>query len=420
MTVTTLGPRTVPSPRRGFVDDAARIPEHIERRADGTQPQGRNFELAGPRERLFFEPSRVRAGIVTCGGLCPGLNNVVRSLFLELHYGYRVAEVVGFRMGYHGLDPERGLEPLVLSPDAVDDIHKQGGTVLGTSRGPVDIDRAVDHLIARGIDMLFCIGGDGTQKGALALYEAARHKGHALAVVGVPKTIDNDVQYVTQTFGYLTAVGASRDVIEAAHTEARSIENGIALVKLMGRHAGFIAAGATVASQDVNFTLVPEVPFALEGPGAFLPALEERIRDRGHAVVVVAEGAGQHLLPEAPDLRDASGNRRLQDIGAFLRRRIDAWFGARGIPTTLRYFDPSYQIRSRPASCEDAILCDQFARHAVHAAFAGKTGLVVGLLHDVFIHVPTELIVSGAKHVDPEGILWQAVLSTTGQLPRFG
>jgi len=419
MNVTTLGECRVRSPLSGFVSDEERIPEFIRRRPGQPFDEGVLFELAGPRDRLFFDPTKTRAGIVTCGGLCPGLNNVIRSLFLQLRYGYGVPEVLGFRMGYRGLDPHRGPEPFVLTHRMVDDIHQHGGTLLGTSRGPVDIGIAVEHLIRRGVDMLFCIGGDGTQRGAYALYEACRQRGHALSVVGVPKTIDNDVRYVTRTFGYLTALDESRRVIDAAHTEACSVQNGVALVKLMGRHAGFIAAGATVASQDVNFTLIPEVPFALGGPTGFLAALKRRVLERGHAVVVVAEGAGQDLFAESPEARDASGNVRLRDIGPFLSEGITTFFANERVPVTLRYFDPSYQIRSRPANCEDAVMCDQFARQAVHAALAGKTGLVVGFLHGAFIHVPTDLIVSGVKQVEPDGPLWQAVLATTGQPPRF-
>jgi 6-phosphofructokinase 1 len=419
MTITTLGEPRVHSHRYGFVNDQDRIPEIIRRRAGKPLDEGVLFELAGPREQLFFNPPTTRAGIVTCGGLCPGLNNVIRSLFRELHDGYGVPEILGFRMGYRGLDPAAALEPFVLNHSMVDDIHKHGGTYLGTSRGPVDIDAAVANLIARKVNMLFCIGGDGTQHGASALYEACKARGHALAVVGVPKTIDNDVRHVNRTFGYLTALEESRRVIDAAHTEARSVRNGIALVKLMGRHAGFIAAGATIANQDVNFALVPEVPFALDGPNGFLAALKRRILDRGHAVIVVAEGAGQDLFPDAPRRTDASGNVKLHDIGEFLGEKIEAYFAAEDVPIRLRYFDPGYQIRSRPANCEDAVLCDQFARQAAHAAMAGKTGLVVGLLHSVFIHVPTELIVSKSKRLDPEGPLWQAVLASTRQPPQF-
>src|SRR6476646_8138052 len=280
--------------------------------------------------------------MVTCGGLCPGLNNVIRSLFHELHYGYSVAEVLGFRGGYSGLDPKCGVEPVKVTPAFVDDIHQDGGTVLGSSRGPVDINRAVDNLIARDVNILFTVGGDGTQRGANDLYREARRRGHPLSVVGVPKTIDNDVGFVSRTFGFISAIDEAARILDCAHTEARSVPNGISLVKLMGRHAGFVTAGAVVASQDVNFALIPEVPFKLE---AFLAALKKRMREKSHAVIAVAEGAGQDLLKADADVRDASGNVKLQDIGPFLCEQINSYFKAEGIPVVIRYFDPSYQVR---------------------------------------------------------------------------
>jgi 6-phosphofructokinase 1 len=419
MNITVLGPARFPSPIHRTVSDALRVPEQILRDPQAPPAEELLFELAGPRAQLFFDPKQTRAGIVTCGGLCPGLNDVIRSLFLQLHHAYGVKEVLGFRGGYRGLDPDRGAEPIVLTTGFVDDIHKEGGTVLGTSRGPVDTGRAVDNLIGRGVDLLFTIGGDGTQRGGNELFQEARKRGHALAVVGIPKTVDNDVAFVTRTFGYLTAVQEAAKVLDRAHTEARSVENGIALVKLMGRHAGFIAGGATVASQDVNFTLIPEVPFKLTGPRGFLAALQQRILNRAHAVVVVAEGAGQDLLAASGEERDASGNVKLQDIGTFLRERIEAHFKAEQVPVVMRYFDPSYFVRSSPANAEDSILCDLFARHAAHAAMAGKTGLVIGYMHDKFIHVPIELLTSRKKHLDPDSLAWSAVLAATGQPERF-
>jgi len=377
------------------------------------------FELAGPRAKLFFDPKQTRAGIVTCGGLCPGLNDVIRSLFLELHHAYGVKEVLGFRGGYQGLDPARSAEPIVLTPEFVNGIHQQGGTLLGTSRGPVDISFAVDNLIRRGVSILFTIGGDGTQRGGNALFQEAKQRGYALSVVGIPKTVDNDVAFVSRTFGYLTAVQEAAKVLDCAHTEARGVQNGISLIKLMGRHAGFLAAGATVASQDVNFTLVPEVPFKLDGPRGFLAALKERILERSHAVVVAAEGAGQDLTGTTEDQRDASGNVKLKDVALFLRERIEAYFKSENIPMVMRYFDPSYLVRSSPANSEDSILCDLFARHAAHAAMAGKTGLVIGYLHDRFIHVPIELLTSRKKRLDPDSFAWRAVLAATGQPERF-
>lgn len=415
MNITTLGEARFPSPQRRTVSDQARVSSRLIRDPDAAPEDELQFELAGPRARLFFDPPQTRAGIVTCGGLCPGLNNVIRSLFLELHHGYGVKEVFGFRGGYQGLDPANGREPITLTPDFVNRIHHIGGSVLGTSRGPVDVGAAVDSLIRRGVNMLFTLGGDGTQRGGNALFQEARRRGHALAVVGIPKTIDNDVAFVSRSFGYLTAIEEAARVLRCAHTEAHSVHNGIALVKLMGRHAGFIAAGAAVASQDVNFVLVPEMPFQLEGENGLLAALKRRILRRPHALIAVAEGAGQELLAASDAACDASGNVKLQDIGFFLRESIERFFEAEGIPVTLRYFDPSYLIRSVPADAEDSILCDFFARNAVHAAMAGKTGLVIGLMHDAFIHVPIELLVSQQKRLDLNGPGWRAVLAATGQ-----
>ena len=416
MNIPALGATRVPSPLKLWVDESQRVPATILRTVDAPSEDSLLFELAGAREHLFFNPSETRAGIVTCGGLCPGLNDVVRSLFLEMHHAYGVRDVLGFRWGYQGLDPEHGAEPLVLTHEMVDRIHLQAGTILGTSRGPVDKARAVENLIRRRVNILFTIGGDGTQRGAREFFEEAKRQGHALSVVGIPKTIDNDIPFVARSFGFLTAVEEATKVLQRAHTEARSVQNGIALVKLMGRHAGFLTAEATVASQEVNFTLIPEVPFRLEG---FLKALEQRIVKRGHAVIAVAEGAGQELLGNTGKERDPSGNVRLRDIGLFLREKIEEWFKARNIPFVMRYFDPSYIVRSSPANAEDAVLCDAFARHAAHAAMAGKTGVVIGYLHDLFIHVPIELLATQQKRLDHDSPIWSAVLSATGQPHRF-
>jgi 6-phosphofructokinase 1 len=386
---------------------------------DGKAPESMMlFEKAGPRSKLFFDPAETRAAIVTCGGLCPGLNNVIRSVTRELIRSYGVTSVLGIRGGYRGLDPTRGKPPIELTDDLVEDIHQEGGTMLGTSRGPVDMTVAVNFLVSRGVNMLFTVGGDGTQRGGNALFEEARKQGHALAVVGIPKTIDNDVRHVSRTFGFGTAVSEAVRVIKSAHTEARSVDNGVSLVKLMGRHAGFIAATASVASQDVNFCLVPEVPFALRGKNGLLAALERRLERKNHAVVVVAEGAGQDLLSGTGE-KDASGNTKLQDIGYHLRDEFNAHFKSRGIEMTLRYFDPSYQIRGCPANTEDALLCDRLGDHAVHAAMAGKTGLIISFLNGQFVHVPIDLIAQGSKRVEPDGELWRAVRSSTGQPANF-
>ncbi len=418
MKVTSLGEARYESPVLFSVADDVFVPADVQWQGEKVPAELMLFEKAGPRKKLYFEPARTRAAIVTCGGLCPGLNNVIRSVTRELTRSYGASSVLGIRGGYRGLDPSRGKPPIELTEDVVQDIHNEGGTILGTSRGPVDLGIAVENLMRQRINVLFTVGGDGTQRGGNALFEEARKRDYPLAVVGIPKTIDNDVRFVTRTFGFGTAVDEAVRVLASAHTEARSVDNGVAVVKLMGRHAGFIAAAATAASQDVNFCLVPEQPFVLEGEGGLLAALERRLAKKGRAVVVVAEGAGQTLLGASGE-KDASGNAKLQDIGHFLRDAFEAHFKARGIEMTLRYFDPSYQIRGRPANTEDALLCDRLGRHAVHAAMAGKTGLVVSFLHGQFVHVPIDLIAQGGRQIDLDGELWRAVLSCTGQPLRF-
>ncbi|MBN1908359.1 MAG: ATP-dependent 6-phosphofructokinase [Pirellulales bacterium] len=402
-----------------FVPEGLMVRKEVHVHAD--QPPGEElfFEKAGARERIFFDPAKTRAAVVTCGGLCPGLNNVIRSLFLELSMNYGVPEVWGIRYGYRGFSPAAAEPPLRLTMDLVDTIHEEGGTILGSSRGEQDPAIIVDFLEANQIDILFCVGGDGTQRGAHQIYEEVTRRGRPIAVVGVPKTIDNDIAYCDQTFGLITAIDQADEVLRGAHMEARGAFNGIGLVKVMGRDAGFIAAGATLASQEVNFTLIPEVPFALHGPKGFLAALEKRILDRHHALIVVAEGAGQDLFGASPSERDASGNLIHRDIGTFLKEQILDHFRHRDLPISVKYIDPSYIIRSVTANCEDSILCDQFARRAVHAAMAGKTDVLLCTCNGKFVHVPIGLAISSKRQIDPEGELWSLVLGATGQPAQF-
>ncbi len=398
-----------------FVSDAMRIRLNIEIGPNSPEDENLSFEEAGPRERIYFTPAQTTAAIVTCGGLSPGLNNVIRSLYYELSDNYGAGRVFGIRNGYLGLNPAAGLEPIVLTPDYADDIDKLGGTVLGSSRGAQDPAVMADFLAARNIDILFCMGGDGTQRGAHALHEEVKRRGLPIAVIGIPKTIDNDIPFVRQSFGYATALEQAAGVIRGAHIEARGVINGIGLVKLMGRGAGFIAAGATLVSQEVNFTLVPEVRFPLDGENGFLSTLEERMRGHGHAVIAVAEGAGQDLFETADESRDASGNILHQDIGQLLQQRIREYFDNRGTRVELKYMDPSYYVRSVPANTYDRILSDQMARHAVHAAMAGKTGMLIGVEHDQFINVPIPAVTSQTKRIDVRGDLWRSVLQVTRQ-----
>jgi 6-phosphofructokinase 1 len=377
------------------------------------------FELAGPRNRVFWKPDEVRAGIVTCGGLCPGLNNVVRGIVLALWHSYGVRSIKGFRYGYEGMVARFGHEPLTLDPRSVSRIHQQGGTMLGTSRGKQDASETVDYLEQLGINQLYVVGGDGTIRGAMAIVAEAEKRKLKLGVIGVPKTIDNDIQFIDRSFGFETAFTEAVRVINSANVEANGSRGGVGMVKLMGRHSGFIACHAALASTDVNIVLIPEVPIALEGENGLLAFLERRLARSGHAVIVVAEGAGQRILSSADSGKDASGNARLKDIGTFLRDAINAHFQQREIELNLKYLDPSYHIRSVPASPSDSVYCWNMARNAVHAAMAGNTGMLVGRWHGRFVHVPMALATRQRKEVDPTGDLWISVVEATGQPLAF-
>ncbi len=378
------------------------------------------LELAGPRSKIFFDPAGVTCGIVTCGGLCPGLNDVIRSVVMQAHHRYGVKRILGFRYGYEGLIPEHGHDILELTPRSVSQIHQFGGSVLGVSRGPQDVGRMVDRLVELGVNLFFVVGGDGSQRGAGEIATEAYRRGLRLSVIGIPKTIDSDLMWLDKSFGYETAFAAAVAALSSAHTEALCSTNGIGLVKLMGRDSGFIACSATLASGEANYVLIPELPFALEGQRGLLAVLEERLRLRGHALIVVAEGAGQDLIRGEAAVKDASGNQKHKDIGLFLKGKIEEHFGSRGVDINLKYIDPSYMIRSIPAEPDDQILCLQLARHAVHAGMAGKTGILVGRVHNQYVHLPIPMVTSGRRKVDTTSDFWLSVLESTGQPLRFG
>jgi 6-phosphofructokinase 1 len=269
----------------------------------------------------------------------------------------------------------------------------------------------VDTLERMNICLLFTIGGDGTLRGAQAIAEEIKRRKLKIGVIGVPKTIDNDISFVDRSFGFETAISEAQRAIYAAHTEAQGARNGIGLVKLMGRDSGWIAAYGALVSGDVNFCLIPEIRFRLE---PFFEALRNRLETRQHAVVAVAEGAGQDLLQKTSE-RDASGNVRYGDIGIYLRDAIKDHFEKSGMDFTLKYIDPSYIIRSVPANAHDSAFCLLLGQNAVHAGMAGRTNMVVGYWKREFTHVPIKLAVSKRKCIDPEGRLWSYVLAATGQ-----
>jgi 6-phosphofructokinase 1 len=426
--VSTLGEPTHPSPLAAYVAGRATneyyVGENDRIMYDDTISlitsrgvplhEAPTFESGGPRQRLFFDPARTRVAIVTCGGLCPGLNDVIRALVLELHTHYGVRDVLGFRNGYAGMVADSGLEPMVLTAESVARINERGGTILGSSRGAQDPEAIVDRLGELDVDVLFVIGGDGSMRGAHNITLEIERRGVPIAVVGVPKTIDNDIPYIGQSFGFSTAFGKAAESIKAARVEVEAALGGVGLVQVMGRHAGFIACYAALANHDADFVLIPEVEFGLHGDNGLLAALRRRVEEKGSAVIVVAEGAGQHLL-EASDSTDASGNAVLGDISVHLREAITKDFANASLPLTMRYFNPGYAIRSVPADPSDSVYCARLAQTAVHAAMSGRTDMVVGRRRHRFVHVPIPFVTQGSHSVSPDGDLWLSVLESTAQ-----
>ena len=425
--VPVLGPCLIDSPMRhghAFIDDDARVLMDTELGAVTTiqSKLGRlpTFEKAGPRAKIYHNPAWSRAAILTSGGLCPGLNHVIKGLVEILSLDYNVKHIYGIRYGFSGLFAESTFEPMMLNADVVDTIHTLGGTILGSSRCEQNTSQIVSTLQRERINLLFCIGGDGTLRAARDIAEMSLERQHSISVVGIPKTIDNDLNFVGHSFGFETAIAETSPIIESAHMEARGAFNGIGLVKLMGRDSGFIAAYATVANPVVNFCLIPEVDFTLDGENGLLAAIERRFNSgKDHCVIVVAEGAGQNLIKEGAQERDASGNLLKKDIGEFLKTRITSYFAKKGVDTPVKYFDPSYSIRSIPAKGFDAVRCYLLARNAVHAALAGRTNCVVGNHHDSYALVPISLATSERQTVDLNSHLWKSVLDATRQEDYF-
>ncbi|AKJ63416.1 ATP-dependent 6-phosphofructokinase [Kiritimatiella glycovorans] len=415
----TLGPCRYDSPlgamRQRFYTDGEwvirRTRSHEFEELEG--PPFECFERSGAREKLYFRPQDTTVGIVTCGGLCPGINDVIRAITFAAAEGYGVKQVLGFQYGYEGLVAKYYHRPIELNPDNTDDIHEKGGSILKSSRGPQDTGEIVDTLQHYCVDILFAIGGDGTMRGVRDIHDEIARRGLRISVIGVPKTIDNDISLVERTFGYETAVESAWSTITSAHAEAKGYRNGIGLVKLMGRDSGWIAASTALANSNVNFCLIPEVPFDLEPPNGFLEHLRRRLMRRAHAVIVVAEGAGQNLF-EGEYERDKSGNKRLHDIGVLLQEQIERFFAEQNTEINLKYFDPSYLIRSTPANANDSEYCLRLGHNAVHAAMAGKTNCIVGLHCGVLVNLPMPMI-GERKRVDPNGWTWQSVLQATRQ-----
>ncbi len=422
--IQSLGPAKIPSnlPYCNFEDDDSRVRLHVNEdlfKGLGSSEEQVEFEVAGPRKSLYFDSSKTKCGIVTCGGLCPGINDVIRAIVMEAHHNYNVAATIGFRYGLEGFIPYYGHEVVELTPQNVGHIHQFGGTILGSSRGPQSAVEIVDALERMNISVLFMIGGDGTMHAAQNIVEETKKRNVRISIIGIPKTIDNDICFINQSFGFDTAVEKATEAIDCAHTEATGAFNGVGMVKVMGRESGFIAAHATLALKEVNFVLIPEAPFELEGEQGVLHQLDQRLKRRGHAVIVCAEGAGQHLL-ERNEEKDASGNPVLGDICQLLIREIKKFFKDKNMPLTLKFIDPSYIIRSVPANANDRIYCGFLGQHAVHATMAGKTDMVVSKLQDRYVHLPLHLVTQERRRMNIQSDYWRAVMESTGQSSMTG
>lgn len=384
-----------------------------------SSPRGTHFRRAGPRQKVCFESDEVHACIVTCGGLCPGLNTVIREIVCGLYHMYGVNKVLGIEGGYRGFYSRNTVS---LTPKIVNDIHKRGGTILGTSRGGHDTSKIVDSIQDRGINHVYIIGGDGTQKGASVIYEEIQRRGLKVAVAGIPKTIDNDIPVIDKSFGFDTAVEEAQRAINAAHVEAESIENGVGIVKLMGRYSAFIAMYATLASRDVDCCLIPESPFYLEGPGGLFEFMEKRLKENGHMIIVTAEGAGQELFSESMrkmDQQDASGNKQLQDVGLWITQKIKEHFtSSQKMAINLKYIDPTYMIRAIPGNASDNVYCTLLAHSAIHGAMAGYTGFIVGPVNGRHAYIPFNRVIEKQKKVVITDRMWARLLSSTNQ-PSF-
>ncbi|WDP88234.1 MAG: ATP-dependent 6-phosphofructokinase [Desulfobacter sp.] len=429
--IPVLGEARIPSPLTTegiassggsrFITDDAKITVDV--RADRIEGAAANtllsFEQAGPREKIYFDPSKLKCAVATCGGLCPGLNDIIRSIVLELYHLYKVKNIYGIRHGLQGFIPEFGHDLIELNPRAVSGIQNTGGSILGSSRGAQDIPAVVDCLERLGIGILFMVGGDGTLMASKKIADEIAQRGLKVSIIGIPKTIDNDIFLVSRSFGFDTAVDVATLAIKGAHNEAEAYPNGIGLIKLMGRHSGFLAATAALAQPDANFVLIPEEEIFLYGKNGFLQALERRLIKRKHAVIVVAEGAGQNFFDDTDTEFDASGNVKLKDIGLFLKDKIIQYFKSKDIPISLKYIDPSYIIRSLPANANDSVFCGLLGRDAVHAGMAGKTNLLISFWNNHYVHVPMDASAGRRKKMDPRGRLWQSVLETTGQNSFF-
>eukprot|EP00668_Euglena_longa_P014128 GGOE01018102.1.p1 GENE.GGOE01018102.1~~GGOE01018102.1.p1 ORF type:complete len:494 (+),score=144.75 GGOE01018102.1:38-1483(+) len=359
---------------------------------------------AGPRREVYFGTD-TNACIVNTGGLCPGLNSVIEELVRTLDT-YNADTIYGIRYGFLGFDTTEYM-PLILTPHSVLNIHQRGGTILGTCRGSFNEDLILKFLKECNIGQMYVIGGDGSHRAALRIHALCKEHQLRCVVVGIPKTIDNDILFFDKTFGFDTAVEVASKVIDCSFVEASSVKNGVGVVKVMGRDSGFVARNAALSNNVVDACLIPEVPFEIKGNGGLLPWLDGHLATKHCAVIVICEAAGQQHLPCLG--KDPTGHNIYEDTGKWLKKAIETHWQETGQEGKVFLIDPSYMLRSVPANTGDNMFCIQLAQAAVHTAYSGYSGVTVGRYHDLYGVMPIEMVVSGLRKVNPKGSLWQTL-----------
>ena len=385
-----------------FVEEDTLIKTNIIKTTDSDEEN--YFVRAGPRKEIAWDPIHTKVAIVTCGGLCPGLNTVIRELYITLHHKYGVKFVYGVKNGYKGFYSDNLVR---LDDDIIRDIHHKGGSILGTSRGGTDVKKIVDSIAHRGISHLYAIGGNGTQKGLFEINKEIKKRGLCVSVVGIPKTIDNDLCIIDKSFGFDTSVQEAQRAIQAAKVEIEAFNNAVGIVKVMGRNSGFIAMYSSLASKDVDCCLIPEIPFDIEYDHGVLHYIKECLHKKDKILIVVSEGAGQHYINDPV-------NKNLNDFGIWLCEVVRS-----NVPNVcIKYIDPTYTIRAITPNASDSIYCTILAQSAVHGAFCGYTNFIVGPVNGKHAYIPLQMAIHETNTVSEDDRMWFRLISANGQ-PSF-
>ncbi len=341
----------------------------------------------------------MRIGILTGGGDCPGLNAVIRAVARQSFSSGH--EVIGVRDGWRGL-VDGVIEP--LGPREISGLLPRGGTILGTTRtNPYRVEGGVEHVLEvfarEGLDALVAVGGEDTLGVAARLYDE-----HAFPVVGVPKTIDNDLAATDYTFGFDTAVAIATEAIDRLHTTAES-HNRVMVVEVMGRHTGWIAVMSGIAG-GADVILIPEAPLTVEQACAEIERRHERGKD--FSIVVVSEGyelsyeSGESKLV-AGDARstDQFGHVALGGVGDVLAKEIETRTGYETRVTVLGHVQ-----RGGTPTARDRVLATRFGLKAAELVTQGRFGRMAALQGDRIVDVSLAEATAELKTVPPE---WYAV-----------